>query len=686
MRIGVDVGGTFTDVTAVDDAGVFHIAKLPSTPQDQSLALRDGVGEVLAGTGTAPDRVGYLGHGTTVATNTLLEADGSNTALLVTDGFRDLLEIARQKRPSLYDLTSRKPRILVPRSLTFEVAERVGAGGEVLRPLEDAEIDRVVHAVRDSGASAVALCLLHSYRNDAHEVALADALAAALPEVYLSRSSEVAPEFREYERMSTTVINAFVGPRMRRYVSRLAERTARLGIPVAPRIIQSGGGLVSPESVARRPVTTLLSGPSAGVAGAAWVAELSGHKNLITFDMGGTSTDVCLIKDGRATTTAERSIEGYVVRVPSAGVHTVGAGGGSIAGVDGAGALRVGPRSAGARPGPAAYGQGGDRATVTDANVVLGRLNPGQGLSSSLHLDAPAAEAVVTAVAARIGLDTVDGAAGVVRLANSHMARAVRTVSVEIGEDPRDYALVAYGGAGPLHAVEVAREVGIRTVLVPPHPGTLCALGLLVSDIRTEFVQSVLAPLSVGGLPELSAALDRLTATAGEWYEREGVPEGQRRSTFTLALRYRRQNFELDVELPPRPLDEDAVARLTHSFHALHERTYGFHHPDAGIRIVGATVAACQAVAAPAAETLPAGDGDVSRALTEHRDVVFRDAAGDHSARPTPVYRREHLMQGDRVDGPAVIEQMDSTVVLVPGSHGTVDTYGTLIVEVGTDV
>lgn len=680
MRIGVDVGGTFTDVTAIDDDGAFHIAKLPSTPQDQSLALRDGVDRVLTDTATPAGAVRYLGHGTTVATNTLLELDGSSAALIVTEGFRDLLEIARQKRPSLYDLTGRKPRILVPRALTFEVAERVGAGGKVLRELTGDEVARVVEQVRAAGVDAVAICLLHSYRDDRHERALADAIAAALPGIYVSRSSEVAPEFREFERMSTTVINAFVGPRMRRYVTHLADRTAALGIPVAPRIIQSNGGLVSPDSVSRRPVTTLLSGPSAGVAGAAWIADLAGHRDVITFDMGGTSTDVCLVRGGRAVTTAERSIEGYVVRVPSASVHTVGAGGGSIADVDDAGALQVGPRSAGARPGPAAYGHGGDRATVTDANIVLGRQNPREGLGAGMPIDAGAAHAVVGRVGERLGFDVTGAATGVVRLANSHMARAVRAVSVEIGEDPRDYALVAYGGAGPLHAVEVAREVGVGTVLVPPHPGTLCALGLLVSDVRSTFVQSVLAPLTEDALAEVNAALDRLAQQAREWFELERVDPDDRRTVYTLALRYGRQNFELDVDLPPGRLDATVLPGVAADFHATHERTYGFHHADAGIRVVNATVTASRRTAPPTPDTLPTGDGDPARALRETRAVVFGDRSTD-----TPVYDRSRLMHGDRLDGPAVVEQMDSTVVLAPGSGATVDTFGVLHVEVGTD-
>lgn len=676
MRIGVDIGGTFTDITALDDDGAFHIGKIPSTLHDQSVALADGVRGVLARLDASPASVDYLGHGTTVATNTLLELDGSPTALVVTKGFRDVLEIARQKRPSLYDLFADKPRVLVPRRLVFEVDERLAGDGSVLKPVRDDDLERLLDELAAVDVEAVAICFLHSYRDASHEQRVADAIQTRFPERYVTRSSEVAPEFREYERLSTTVINAFVGPRMDRYVSRLAARTAEIGVPVQPKIIQSNGGIVSPDSIVRRPVTTLLSGPSAGVLGAAWVAAQSGHRDLVTFDMGGTSTDVCLVRDGKALVANERSIDGYVVRTPSANVHTVGAGGGSIARVDGAGALQVGPRSAGAHPGPAAYGHGGAQATVTDANVLLGRQNPDQVIGDDLRLDLAAADRVVAEVGEGMQVASTQAALGIVRVANSHMARAVRRVSVDNGDDPRDLALVAYGGAGPLHAVEVAREVGIRTVLVPPNPGTLCALGLLVSEVRTEILRSSLIDLAGDAAP-LRAVIDDLRLAAEAWFEREGIPADERSTRFVLDMRYQRQNFELQVDVGDGDVRDEDLPGIAERFHETHRRSYGFAHPDSTVRVVNVTVIAAQPVESPVAPLWPERAAADASSVVAHRPVRFEDGVGDAA-----IHHRELLRAGDVLVGPAIVEQQDSTTVLPPATRAVVDPFGTLIVEV----
>jgi N-methylhydantoinase A len=677
MRIGVDVGGTFTDITALDDDGQFHIGKIPSTPHDQSVALAEGVRGVLGRLGAEASTVDYLGHGTTVATNTLLELNGSSTALVVTKGFRDVLEIARQKRPSLYDLFAEKPRVLVPRRLVFEVDERITGDGTILRPVREDDLERLLDELAGVDVDAVAICFLHSYRDAAHETQVAEAIRARFPERYVTRSSEVAPEFREYERLSTTVINAFVGPRMDTYVSRLEQRAREIDIRVAPKIIQSNGGVVSPDSIMRRPVTTLLSGPSAGVLGAAWVAAQSGFHDLVTFDMGGTSTDVCLVRGGRALVASERSIDGYVVRTPSANVHTVGAGGGSIAQVDGAGALQVGPRSAGARPGPAAYGFGGERATVTDANLLLGRQNPSQVIGDDLRLDLAAAERVVGEIGNALGLEVHDAALGILRVANSHMARAVRGVSVDNGDDPRDLALVAYGGAGPLHAIEVAREVGIRTVLVPPNPGTLCALGLLVSEVRTEILRSSLIDLH-GDASELRLVIDELRAAAVEWFEREGIPEGERSTRFVLDMRYQRQNFELPVDIGDGDVDDADLPGIIDQFHEAHRRSYGFAHSGSVVRVVNVTVIAAQPVAPPIAPELPERAPADEDSVVDHRLVRFEEIGTTQAL----IHRRELLRAGDVLVGPAVVEQQDSTTVLPPATRAVVDRFGTLIVEV----
>ncbi|MBK1783246.1 hydantoinase/oxoprolinase family protein [Prauserella cavernicola] len=681
IRIGVDVGGTFTDVTALDTgSGRFHIVKLPSTGHDQSIAVADGIREVLRGAGREPGDVTYLGHGTTVATNALLELKGATTALLVTGGVPDVLEIARQRRPHLYDLFADKPRVLVPRDLTFGVAERLAATGEVVRELTDAEIERVATELEASGAESVAICFLHSYRDAAHETRVEEALASRLPDVFVSRSSRVAPEFREYERFSTAVINSFIGPVVSRYIRRLGERVAEEGLPVGPRVIQSNGGLASTDAVAERPVTTLLSGPSAGVVGASFLAGLAGIGDLITFDMGGTSTDVCLIRDGRPASANERGLGGYPIRVPSVDVHTIGAGGGSIASVDGAGGLRVGPESAGARPGPAAYGHGGTQPTTTDANVVRGRQNPESALGGAMPIDSAAAERAVASVADGLGAGVVEAARGIGRLANSHMARAVRQVSVESGEDPREYVLMAYGGAGPLHAAEVAAEVGMTRLLVPPNPGTLCALGLLVSDVRSEFTSSFLRRAEPETLPALNEAVAALVAEGTAWLEQE-ARIAQRHEVLILAdARYPRQNFELRIPLPADGLDEDTLAAVVADFHARHEKAYGFAHPDSPVQLVNLRAVAHGEVAKPAMPVIERGgaapDPD---ARLGTRDVDFGER---HGAVPTPVLDRAKLTAGNTIPGPAIVEQLDSTTVVPPGWSSTVDEFGNLLIEV----
>ncbi|RBM21107.1 hydantoinase/oxoprolinase family protein [Prauserella sp. PE36] len=684
IRIGVDVGGTFTDVTALDTgSGRFHIFKLPSTGHDQSIAVADGIRHVLGDAGRTPDDVTYLGHGTTVATNALLELKGATTALLVTGGVPDVLEIARQRRPHLYDLFADKPRVLVPRELTFGVAERLAASGEVVVELTDAEIERVAAELEACGAESVAICFLHSYRDAAHETRVEDALARRLPEVFVSRSSRVAPEFREYERFSTAVINSFIGPVVSRYIRRLGERVAEAGLPVGPRVIQSNGGLASTDAVAERPVTTLLSGPSAGVVGASYLAGLAGIGDLITFDMGGTSTDVCLIRDGRPASANERGLGGYPIRVPSVDVHTIGAGGGSIASVDGAGGLRVGPESAGARPGPAAYGHGGTRPTTTDANVVRGRQNPESALGGAMPIDSTAAERAVATVAEGLGTSVVEAARGIGRLANSHMARAVRQVSVEAGEDPRQYVLMAYGGAGPLHAAEVAAEVGMTRLLVPPNPGTLCALGLLVSDVRSEFTSSFLRRAEPDTLPALNEAVAALVAEGKAWLAGEARIAQRHDVTVLADARYPRQNFELRIPLPSAGLDESSLASVVADFHAQHEKAYGFAHPDSPVQLVNLRAIAHGEVAKPDMPRVSAGSATPEPdALLGTREVDFGE---EHGALRTPVLDRAKLKSGNTFAGPAIVEQLDSTTVVPPGWSSTVDDFGNLLIEVDAE-
>ncbi|WP_329246919.1 hydantoinase/oxoprolinase family protein [Actinoallomurus sp. NBC_01490] len=681
IRIGVDVGGTFTDITALDTGtGARDVYKLPSTPGDQSEAVAEGIDRLVTAMDATAASIGYLGHGTTVATNALLERAGARTALITTRGFRDVLEIARQRRPALYDLFVTKPAPLTRRAWCFEVDERLSAAGKVLVELDTARLDPIIARLRELEIQAVAVCLLHSYRDPVHEIQIRDHLRRHWPEGYVSISSEITPEFREYERFTTTTMNSYVGPPMARYLDRLGRRVAELGSPVAPLVIQSNGGLASLAATRDRPVGTLLSGPSAGVVAARHLGERIGRTNLITFDMGGTSTDVCLIGEGTAMVSPQRDVDGYPVRSPSLDIHTIGAGGGSIAAVDPGGALTVGPRSAGARPGPACYGHGGDRPTVTDAHAVLGRLSPEGILGGAMRLDVAAAEAVVDGLAGELGMDRERTALGILRLVEAGMARAIRHVSVATGVDPRDHVLVAFGGAGPLHAAGIAAELGIGTVLVPPNPGTLCALGLLVTDLRTDLVGSVYQVADTEALPELNGTLRRLSAQARSWLAAEHIDPADRELTAVASMRYRRQNYELDVPLPARDLTTGDLTELVERFHALHTEAYGFAHEGAPVQIVGVRVSAVGRIPRHEPPPLPSGGPTPPpSAVAARRPVVFEAGTEDAT-----IYRRDALLAGNRIAGPAIVEQLDTTTVLPPGTTGRIDEHGNLLIEVAT--
>ena len=507
VRVGVDVGGTFTDLVAIAD-GELTTAKVPSTPSDQS----EGVMHSLEAAAVEAADVSAFAHGMTVATNALLERAGARTALVTTDGFRDVIEIARQSRPSLYDLTQDRPPALVPRERRFSVRERMGPEGEV-EPLDEDSLAAAVEAVRAADVEAVAVCLLFGFLHPEHERRVGGALREALEGVHVSLSSEVLPEFREYERFATTSADAYLAPRLGAYLESLAAKVSDAGIP-APLVMQSSGGVVELDLAARGAAACVLSGPAGGVVGAAHAAAASGYLDVLTFDMGGTSTDVAPVVGGEAATTTESVVAGVPIKLPMVDVHTVSAGGGSIARADSGGALRVGPESAGAEPGPAGYGLGGEQPTVTDANLFLGYLADGAQLGGEVTLDRSSAEAALEAVGERLGLDALDTALGVARVTNAEMVRALRVISVERGLDPRDFALVAFGGAGGMHACALAEELGMATVLVPKASGVLSALGLAISDLRRDYARPLLDKLDEVDRGELDAAYRELEARA----------------------------------------------------------------------------------------------------------------------------------------------------------------------------
>jgi N-methylhydantoinase A len=585
-RIGIDVGGTFTDFTLLDEAsGGVSFHKVPSTPHDPSEAIERGIAELLKAHGVPAGQVSHVGHGTTVATNLVIERKGALTGLITTKGFRDVLEIGRQTRPHLYDYRVGKPPPLARREHRIEIDERVTAAGEVLAPLDEAEVERAARTLKNESVRAVAICFLHSYRNPDHEQRARAVVERVMPDAYISTSGEVLPEFREFERLSTTVLNAAVGPRMERYLERFLGRVKALGIAADPYTIHSNGGLMSARAVRAFPVRTCLSGPAAGVVGAAAIGLAAGYENLVTFDVGGTSTDVSLVWRGKPLFSSNRAIADYPVKTPMVDIHVIGAGGGSIAWMDDAGALKVGTRSAGADPGPAAYANGGAEPTITDAHICLHRLNPVALLEGRLEVDEQAARAVIERSVARpLGLSLEAAAEGVIRIANANMSRAIRSVSTERGYDLAQFALFAYGGAGPLHATDIAAECGIPTVVVPQEPGTLCARGMLLTDISFDFVRSelaMLAPASWQRVCELYAAAE---AEARVWLERERVAPADRSFRYHVDARYQGQNFEMIVPLAriaPGGMDEFA-----RTFHAAHRQEYGYDLPGKAIEVV----------------------------------------------------------------------------------------------------
>ncbi len=649
VRIGVDTGGTFTDVVRFGPDGVV-VHKVRSTPGDPSRAIVDGIAEVAA-IGSGLDVV----HGSTVATNAVLERRGARVALVVTAGFEDVVRIGRQTRRSLYDLQQEAPRPLVEPGLTFGCRERLAADGDPLIALEDSEVARIVEAVRASGANAAAVCLLHAFRSPIHEERLGDAIAAA--GIPVSVSSRVLREYREYERWSTTVANAYVTPLMASYLDALERRLAGDRLTV----MQSNGGAVSAGTASAAAVRTILSGPAGGAVGARAVAEAAGQPRVIGFDMGGTSTDVCLI-DGAIPTTSETVVGDVPVRLPVIDIHSVGAGGGSIVHVDSGGALRVGPRSAGAVPGPVCYGTGTEL-TVTDANLLLGRLDPDQFLGGRMVLDVERARDAARGLARRVGLDEAALVEGVVRLANASMERAIRAVSVQRGVDPREFALLAFGGAGGMHACAIAETLDIATVLVPRHAGVLSALGMLLADVVRDYALTILRRGDAVGVDELDAWFAPLVEQAAADLGREGFPPARTHIERRLDVRYAGQSYELAV-----PMAADFRAE----FDRRHARIYGYANPRRPIEVVTLRVVAAGRTDKPA---LPRREATPTAAVPY--DV--RDARFGGALVPTRFFRWSELTPGAAGEGPAVISGGEATAVVSPGFLFQVDGFGNLV-------
>lgn len=679
--VGVDVGGTFTDFFAFEEGGgQVRTWKRPSTPANPAEAIIDGLREMSAAHGISLPQVGRLCHGSTVATNALIQRRGAPVAMVTTKGFRDVIEIGRQTRPAIYDLWKDQPAPLVPGRRRFELDERIMADGSERRPVHSAELAGVIDEVRRSGASAVAVCLLFSYLSPDHERQVGEALHQALPGVAISLSSSVQPEFREFERFTTTVVNAYLQPVLDDYIASLRHRVDEVVPGAVVGINQSSGGLMSLETARAFPVRMALSGPAAGVVAVIEILRRAECPDAITLDIGGTSADVALIQDCATELTHGRDVDGFPIRLPMIDITTVGAGGGSIAWFDVDGLFKVGPQSAGAVPGPACYCKGGTLPTVSDANLVLGRL-PEKLLNGAMTLDRGRAEAALHTVADPMGKSLEETALGILEIMTGNMVRAIRNVSVERGHDPRRFTLVAFGGAGGLHAHDVAAALGMAEVLIPPAPGILCAQGLTDAELQESFVLSRVFPCSEATEPVLRERLAELGREARAWFATERAPTAARRIEYWLDMRFFGQNYELSVPVGDGGESGDEIASLETilaRFFAAHERSYGFADRAAPVEIVNCRATAHAALGAPR-PTRAADLAEQSPAPAGVRQVCFaRDAI-----RETPAFRREKLRPGDVITGPAVIDQMDATTVIFPGDVARVDAFGNLLVKIG---
>jgi len=677
--IGVDIGGTFTDLMLFDaEAGAVHVHKVPSTPAAPEEAMVAGIRELCALAGIEPAEVGGVFHGTTVATNAVLEFDGATVGMITTRGFRDITHIGRHQRPQHYSVVQDIPwqaRPFARRRHRHVVTERiVPPSGEILVPLDEEEVRAAAERLREDGVEAVAICFLFSYLNPAHEERAAAIVREVMPDAFIATSAGIVPQFREFERFTTAAMSAFVGPKTGHYLERLDAALDGLGIGGDLHVMMSSGGVASVRAAAARPVTLLLSGPAAGILGGQWAAALSGRDRLITFDVGGTSADIGIVTpDGVAEASARDTwVGGYPLLVPMLDVHAIGAGGGSIAFVDEGGAFRVGPRSAKARPGPACYGHGGTEPTISDAHLVLGRLDPDRFLGGRMHLDAAAAAAVIDPLAEQLGMGREETAQGILTIANANMARAIRSRTIEKGHDPRDFALVAFGGAGPLHAAEVADLLGVPEVLVPPYPGITSANGLLTSDLKYDQMRTVFMVEGAIDEARVNRELDELERTLRSWLHEDGVDDADIVVTRALDCRYVGQGYELRVPLEPGPFTAGALER----FHELHTREYGKAHGDP-VEIVNARVTATGR--RPTVDSLPVAAGSLADARATEQPVTFADAAGALTAHPTPFYERAKLPLDEPFPGPAIVLHADTTTVIPPGWSGCADAAGNLI-------
>ena len=686
--VGVDVGGTFTDIIFADtETGRTEVNKVPTTPDDPS----DGVSAAVRGLcnrfDVSPGDIDHLLHGTTIATNAILQHDGARTGMITTKNYRDILHIGRHQRPEHYSIMQEVPwqdRSLVRRQHRLTVAERIAPPtGDILQPLDENELRSAVTRLQNAGIESIAVCFLFSYLNPEHENRAREIIEQEYPECFVTTSSSVSPQFREFERFTTASMNAFIGPKVRDYVSHLADRIGDEGINADLHVMSSNGGVATAKMVSERPVMTLLSGPAAGVLGGAWTGELSDRSKLITFDMGGTSADIGIVSDGTFAQASARDtwIAGYPLLVSMIDIHTIGAGGGSIAYADSGGGFRVGPRSAGAAPGPAAYGRGGQQPTVTDANVVLGRLNSSYFLGGEMPLDEDASHKVIATLASALSLDTAATAEGILTIVTANMANAIRSRTVQKGIDPRDFSLVAFGGAGPLHAVDVALALDMSEVIIPPYPGITSAVGLLTTDLRYDTIRTEFQVSENMDLARLNDDLADMEKELTTQFLADGLDHADISFLRSGDLRYVGQGYELRVNIPSGLLDEERTAEVFNQFHEQHRAEYGHDFPDSPIEIVNARVTGIGQMPKIGRPQVNSGQAKNTDSITS-APCMFR-ANGSLESFDTAFYQRELLPIEEPIEGPAIILQRDSTTVVPPENTFTADAANNIIIRIG---
>jgi N-methylhydantoinase A len=678
-RVTVDTGGTFSDFVYLnEDTGEVTISKVPSTPDDPSRAILQGI-ETLIEKGVRPEAISYFCHGTTVGTNALLEGKGVKTGLLVTEGFGGIYPVGEQARPygaALFDVMFDKPAVLVPPSRTGEVKERVDFRGKVLRPLDEAALRDTVRALKVQNIESLAVCLLFSFLHPEHEARVRDIVLEEMPDVSVSLSSDVVPQIREYYRLSTTVINAYLQPILARYIAQLDRRLSAAGLATRQKyIMQSNGGMATFAAAARKAVTTVLSGPAGGVTAGAYACRMTGLKNIITFDMGGTSCDVALIKDGEPFVASRGKIEGRDLAVPMMDINTVSAGGGTIARVDRFGVLQVGPDSAGAVPGPACYSRGGEMPAITDCNLVMGHLSPDNFLGGRMRLDAERARnAVESKIARPLGMGVDEAAEGIVRIIDVKMEEAIKAISTMRGHDLRDFMLLAFGGAGPVHAGRMARDLGMAGMIVPLYPGVYSAIGLIMSDVKHDYIQSRMTPIDALSPADVNAMFARLEAHAAEELREDGFAPAAIEIQHALDMRYAGQGYEITMPCGSA-LQDGGLAALRRQFDAQHKMMFGHSAPEEPVEIVSYRVRGVGRVPPVEMPLFKRTGASLADALLEKRRARF-----DGQAIDCPVYQRERLDVGLSVPGPAILDQFDCTTVIYPGQTARVDEWKNLIV------